>query len=185
RRRAGRRGPRAKTGAAGGGTGVPRERPPAGPAGGVNHGLPRKDRAATVAAAVGLAKSPPTATPASGVRNARANTPAVGPVTMGVVAACQVRPPSREANTRATVLPPLPNQASFPNVVRPSPLAANPASPGSASGIPAFGSTVQLRPPSRVDKIRNLPFTGSLSTRPCRELKNAMQSKNACGLVFW
>ena len=82
------------------------------------------------------------------------------------------------------MLPPLPNQASCPQVVRHSPLAANPASPGSAGGIPAFGSTFQSRPPSRVDRIRNLPFTGSLSTRPCRGLKNAMQSKNACLLVF-
>src|SRR5712691_2259353 len=60
---------------------------------------------------------------------------------MGVAAACQVKPPSRELNTRAAVLAPLPNQASCPQVVRHSPLAANPASPGSAGGIPAVGST--------------------------------------------
>src|ERR1700746_3319792 len=143
------------------------------------------DRAATLAAAVGLARSPPGGTTVHGWRNASAKTPAVGPATMGVWATCQARPPSPELNTRATVLPPLPNQASCPTVVRHSPLAANPASPDSAGGIPALGRTVQLRPPLRVDRIRNLPSTGSLSTRPCWGLKNAMQSKNASGLVFW
>ena len=50
----------------------------------------------------------------------------------------------------------------------------DPGLPGSAGGIAAFGNTFQSSPPSRVDRIRNLPFTGSLSTGPCRGLKNAL-----------
>ena len=52
-------------------------------------------------------------------------------------------------------------------------------------GIPAVGSTCQLRPPSLVARIRNLPPTGSLNTRPWARSENDMQSKKASGLVFW
>ncbi|WP_162689138.1 hypothetical protein [Streptomyces sp. ICC1] len=63
-----------------------------------------------------------------------------------------------------------------PAATRHWPLAAKPASPGSASGIPVFGSTRQLRPPSSVDRMRNFPSTGSLIASPCRESKKVRQS---------
>ena len=55
--------------------------------------------------------------------------------------------------------PPEPKYAVRPVVTRQSPLAAKPNSVD-VSGIPAFGSTVQVRPESLVDRIRNLPSTG-------------------------
>ena len=46
------------------------------------------------------------------------------------------------------------------------PLAAKPASPGCAGGIPACETSCQLIPPSFVEMIRNLPLTGSDSASP-------------------
>ena len=86
---------------------------------------------------------------------------------IGAAATFQVRPPSCERKTREAP-PPLANQASRPLVTRQVPLAANANSPATASGMPSFGSTCQLRPPSSVAAIRNFPSTGSLSARPRR-----------------
>ena len=56
-------------------------------------------------------------------------------------------------------------------------LAANPYSFGEcARGTLPAGSIRQLRPPLLVIRMRKRPFTGSLRSRPCRRLKNVMQS---------
>src|SRR6266508_4087136 len=79
----------------------------------------------------------------------------------------QVPPPSVLRNTRGRSPPPVANHAVRPGpVTRQVPLAANANSPGSAAGVPAFGTTSQERPPSPVARIRNFPPTGSLSASP-------------------
>ncbi len=77
----------------------------------------------------GSAKSPPTAMPCRGVRNARANTPADSPAGIVESVAVQVRPRSSERKTRAAP-PPEPKYAVLPAVTRQSPLAAKPYSVG-------------------------------------------------------
>src|SRR4051794_32362442 len=113
----------------------------------------------------GAVKSPPTMTPSRGLRNASENTPPASAGGIGAATAVQVRPPSREWNTRAAP-PPLANHASRPLVTRQVPLAANANSPATAGGIPSLGRRCQLRPQSSVAAIRNLPSTGSLRARP-------------------
>src|SRR5262249_33698989 len=115
---------------------------------------------------VGTLKSPPTITPSRGVRNASENTPPpAADAGIGASVTVHVPPPSREGNTRDAPTP-LANQASRPLVTSHVPRAANAASSGSAGGLPEFGSPCQLRPKWSVAAIRNLPSTGSESTRP-------------------
>src|SRR3954470_6634539 len=116
---------------------------------------------------VGAVKSPPTITPSRGLRNVSENTPPASAAGIGAAVTVHVVPPSREWNTRAAP-PPVANQASRPLVTRHVPLAAKANSPATAGGIPSFGSTCQLRPPSSVAAIRNLPPTGSESASPRR-----------------
>ena len=106
--------------------------------------------------------------------------PSTEPLRTGVVLTSQVSPPSREWNTRDTE-PPLANQASLPAVVMVVPLAAKPYSSGCAGGIPVFGKIAQVSPPSVVERIWNLPSTGSDKTRPSWLSKKAMASKNVAG----
>jgi hypothetical protein len=47
--------------------------------------------------------------------------------------------------------------------------------------MPAFGKIAQVSPPSVVERIWNLPATGSDMTRPRRLSKKAMLSKNVAG----
>src|SRR3954451_8735413 len=148
------------------------------------HELAEWVSAATSVSAVGAAKSPPTAMPRCGLANAMPKMPAEAPRTTGVVSTPQVRPPSREWKTRDPSGPPLPNHASWPRVVRHSPLAANPNSLARAGGMPSGDCTVQCAPPLDVRRIRNFPSTGSGSTRPWRGSKKPMQSKTAAGSVF-
>src|SRR3954470_15992813 len=141
------------------------------------HVFPPSDVIATALGdAVAAAKSPPTAMPCLASWKAMPLIPEVGPLGIGVVVTCHVLPPSFELKTRDCAPPPEPNQASWPCVVRHSPLAAKPASPGRAGGIPAWETSCQLAPPSLVEMIWNLPFVGSDTARPCFGLKNDMQS---------
>ena len=106
-------------------------------------------------------------TPSRGLRNASENTPPAAAAGMGAAVTVQERPPSLDRNTREAP-PPLANHASRPLVTRHVPLAANANSPATAGGMPASGSTCQLRPQSSVAAMRNFPPTGSLSARPRR-----------------
>src|SRR3954464_7199269 len=120
----------------------------------VFHVFPPSDVIATAFGdAVGAVKSPPTAMPCLSSRKARPLIPEVGPLGIGVTLACHVLPPSFELKTRDCALPPEPNQAWWPGLVRLSPLAAKPASPGRAGGIPACETSCQLAPPSFVEMI--------------------------------
>ncbi|GAA1425637.1 hypothetical protein GCM10009601_33000 [Streptomyces thermospinosisporus] len=111
-------------------------------------------------------------------RKASAKTPRAGsPAGTGASVAVQVRPRSAECSTRARSAPPVASQTSFgPAETRHWPPAAKPASPSGAGGMPSSGSTVQDRPPSRVDRMRNRPSTGSLMASPCRRSKKVRQS---------
>src|ERR1700755_1893897 len=102
--------------------------------------------------------------------------PALGPLGTGVEATDHVRPRSRDVNTRDELPPPVAKYARPPAETRHVPLAAKANSPVSAGGIPTGGRTFQLRPPSDVARMRNLPSTGSDSANPCRALTNVMQS---------
>src|SRR5204862_133543 len=73
---------------------------------------PSRVIASACAAVVGVLKSPPTATPSRPLRNAVANTPALGPLPIGVTLAVQVRPRSPECSTLACAPPPVATQAS-------------------------------------------------------------------------
>src|SRR6266511_1415242 len=102
----------------------------------------------------GVRKSPPTATPCSGSRNASEKIPAAAPLAIGESVTVQCTPPSVLRNTRGRSPPPVANHA----------------------GIPAFGTTAQERPPSPVARIRNFPPTGSLSAIPRFASKKSRQS---------
>ena len=69
----------------------------------------------------------------------------------------------------------------FPVEVAQVPLAANPNSPSSASGIPDVGASAHVRPALLVTAIWNFPSTGSPITTPCRRSIIVMQSKNPSG----
>jgi len=138
---------------------------------------PSAVRASACGAWRGWVKSPPMASPCNWLWKATEKIPAAAPRWMGVLATVQVRPLSEEWNTREPVFPPLPNHASRgPDVVMQLLLAAKPNSPGWAGGMFPGAPTCQLRPPSFVMRIRNLPFTGSLIAKPRSRLKKAMQS---------
>src|SRR3954447_2144523 len=105
--------------------------------------------------------------------------PADAPLGTGVDDTVQCAPKSRVWKTREDEPPPEAIQASPPcpgAVTRQVPLAANANSPSSAGGIPAVGASVQERPPSFVDRMRNLPPTGSDRASPWRRSKKATQS---------
>lgn len=94
----------------------------------------------------------------------------------GVVLTLQWRPRSVVRKTRDVSPPPVANQAFRPpELVRHCPLAAKFVSPFRAAGMPSDGTRCQLRPPSRVASIRNLPSTGSPTTSPLRWSKNVTQ----------
>src|SRR5215208_2764769 len=125
---------------------------------------------------VGSRKSPPTAIPCCWSRNASAKMPALGPLWIGVALTSHVWPRSSERKTRACAPPPVANQAVCPcSETRHCPLAANANSPGSAGGI-SVSTTLHVRPPSSVARIRKKPPTGSESARPRLRSKNVMQS---------
>src|SRR4051812_38052016 len=102
--------------------------------------------------------------------------PALGPLGTGVDVTVHVRPPSEEEKTRDEAPPPVANHALPADETRQVPLAANANSPSSAGGMPAGGRTCQVRPPSAVARMRNLPSTGSDSASPCRRSRNVTQS---------
>src|SRR5262245_45802170 len=102
---------------------------------------------------------------------------------MGVVAACQVVPPSIDLKTRAAPPPVAIQTLLWPWTVIQVPLAANAASPGSAGGMCSAGISFQVDPPSVVLMIRQRPSTGSLRAMPFLASQNASASKNAFG--FW
>src|SRR3954447_15709896 len=133
----------------------------------VFHVFPPSDVIATAFGdAVGAVKSPPTAMPCLASWKAMPLIPEVGPLGIGVAVTCHVLPPSFELKTRACAPPPEPNHARWPWLVRHSPLAAKAASPGRAGGMPACDAICQVIPPSFVEMRRNLPLTGSETTRP-------------------
>ncbi|MGH9391278.1 MAG: hypothetical protein ACRD1Z_16850, partial [Vicinamibacteria bacterium] len=111
--------------------------------------------------------SPPAAIPLSKSQKLKDVMPAVPvPFTIEVSNASQLRPRSLVRSTREDPAPVPTYAVDSPTVTRQVPLAANPPSPGRASGRLSSDSRLQFSP-SEVSSTTSSPSTESPYTRPC------------------